>query len=117
MNRIMEQRQGVSQEGKSDCMKRLYETAVIFIGTLGWWGFVYPDLCLTQEAYEESCDKEMEIAEEQTDQKDSQAQGEETDGVLQGVRIGGLRIKSRFVEYVYQVKENEKIEKESENEK
>ena len=32
-------------------MKRFYETAVILIGTLGWWGYVYPELSLTQQAY------------------------------------------------------------------
>lgn len=35
-------------------MRRLFEAAVIIIGTLGWWGFVYPELCLTKEAYAES---------------------------------------------------------------
>lgn len=34
-------------------MRRLFEAAVIIIGTLGWWGFVYPELCLTREAYAE----------------------------------------------------------------
>ena len=39
-------------------MKKLYETALILFGTLGWWGFVYPDLCLT----EETCEQEYEGA-------------------------------------------------------
>lgn len=34
-------------------MRRLFEAAVILTGTLGWWGFVYPELCLTREAYAE----------------------------------------------------------------
>lgn len=34
-------------------MKRVCEAAMLLIGTLGWWGFVYPDLCLTQDAYEQ----------------------------------------------------------------
>ena len=39
-------------------MKRICEAAVLLIGTLGWWGFVYPDLCLT----EETCEQEYEGA-------------------------------------------------------
>ena len=83
-------------------MKRLYETAIILIGTLGWWGFVYPDLCLTQDAYEESCEAEVEIRSREL--KDEP-----------GVQIGKLRIKSRIAEYVCQVKEIEALEKELEN--
>lgn len=35
-------------------MKKLIETAVILVGTIGWWGFVYPELCLTQDVYEQA---------------------------------------------------------------
>ncbi len=34
-------------------MKKICEALVIMIGTLGWWGFVYPDLCLTDDVYEQ----------------------------------------------------------------
>ena len=34
-------------------MRRVFESAVILIGTLGWWGFVYPELCLTWETCQE----------------------------------------------------------------
>ncbi len=72
-------------------MRKIYEAAVILIGTLCWWGFVYPELCLTEEAYEQDAKVE------QTETKEA-----ETDDL--GFQIGELRIKSRAVEYVYQVK-------------
>lgn len=87
-------------------MRKIYETAVILIGTLGWWGFVYPELCLTQDAYEQ--EPETEKTEENGDiQESDQAAGlwEE------GIKIGNLRIKSRAAEYVYQVKEKDMTEK------
>ena len=90
-------------------MRRLCETAVILIGTLGWWGFVYPDLCLTQEAYEQE-------AETQED-GDMALQNQESESKSiwkSGVKVGELRIKSRAAEYVYQVKEKETTEKELE---
>lgn len=63
-------------------MRKIYETAVILIGTLCWWGFVYPELCLTEDAYEQ------------------EAEAEDA-----GFKVGELRIKSRAAEYVYQVRE------------
>ncbi len=83
-------------------MKRLYETAIILIGTLGWWGFVYPDLCLTKDVYEEKFEAEEKAY--------SRTLMDE-----QGIQIGKLRIKSRIAEYVCQVKEIEALEKELEN--
>ena len=84
-------------------MKRFYETAVILIGTLGWWGYVYPELSLTQQAY---------VQETETNRLT------EADGVTEilkelgsnGIEVGEIRIKSRIAEYVYQVKE-EPLEK------
>ena len=70
-------------------MRKLYETAVILFGTLGWWGFVYPELCLTEDVYEEKSEWES----------------------------GEICIKSRIAEYVYQVKENALTEKRIENDK
>lgn len=80
-------------------MKRFYETAVILIGTLGWWGYVYPELSLTQQAY---------VQETETDRLT------EADGVTEilkelgsnGIEVGEIRIKSRIAEYVYQVKKD-----------
>ena len=31
-------------------MRKLVETGIIMISTLGWWGFVYPELCLPSKA-------------------------------------------------------------------
>ncbi len=80
-------------------MKRFYETAVILIGTLGWWGYVYPELSLTQQAY---------VQETETNRLT------EADGVTEilkelgsnGIEVGEIRIKSRIAEYVYQVKKD-----------
>ena len=80
-------------------MKRFYETAVILIGTLGWWGYVYPELSLTQQAY---------VQETETSRLT------EAGGVTEilkelgsnGIEVGEIRIKSRIAEYVYQVKKD-----------
>ena len=84
-------------------MKRFYETAVILIGTLGWWGYVYPELSLTQQAY---------VQETETDRL---TEADVVTGILKelgsnGIEVGEIRIKSRIAEYVYQVKE-EPLEK------
>ena len=34
-------------------IRRVLETTAVIIGTLGWWGFVYPELCLLETSYEE----------------------------------------------------------------
>ncbi len=70
-------------------MRKLYETAVILLGTLGWWGFVYPELCLSDDVYEEKAEWEP----------------------------GTIYIKSRVAEYVYQIEENTAVEKRAENDK
>ncbi len=96
-------------------MRKIYETAVILIGTLGWWGFVYPELCLTQDAYEQESEAESNGQEDENVQgKDIQEQKDDQEGNFweDGFKIGELRIKSRAAEYVYQVKEKEMSEKE-----
>lgn len=72
-------------------MKKIYEAAIILLSTLGWWGFVYPELCLTEDVYEEKTEAEWVF--------------------------GEIRIKSRIVEYVYQVKEKAVMEKRLENDR
>lgn len=96
-------------------MRKIYETAVILIGTLGWWGFVYPELCLTRDAYEQESEAESGGQEdgdvqgqEIQDEKGSQEENFWEDGIW----AGELRIKCRAAEYVYQIKEKEKSEKE-----
>ena len=88
-------------------MKRFYETAVILIGTLGWWGYVYPELSLTQQAY---------VQETETDRL---TEADVVTGILEelgstGIEVGEIRIKSRIAEYVYQVKKD-KVEKGAED--
>ena len=95
-------------------MKKIYETAVILLGTIGWWGFVYPELCLTEDVYEQ--EYEDDKVEEETENEMSENSEEETqssgiweriwdDGYRSGWQMGEIRIKSRLAEYVYQVKE------------
>lgn len=76
-------------------MKKIYEVALILIGTLGWWGFVYPDMCLTEDVYEQ------EYEEEQMEDFVTDAAAD-TESVQPGFKIGSVRIKSRLVEYLYQ---------------
>lgn len=56
-------------------MRKVFEAAVILMGTLGWWGFVYPELCLTEDVYA----------------REAQA------GQMENVRI-----KSRIAEYLFE---------------
>ncbi|MBQ8597833.1 MAG: hypothetical protein IJ409_08595 [Lachnospiraceae bacterium] len=41
-------------------MRRILETSVILLGTLGWWGFVYPELSLLETSYEVEYDESAE---------------------------------------------------------
>lgn len=95
-------------------MRKIYETAVILIGTLGWWGFVYPELCLTQDAYEQEAETERTETENTRTGMETDCEQESVpDGSFwdEGIKIGGLCIKSRAAEYVYQVKEKDITEK------
>lgn len=128
-------------KGKSCSMRKIYEAAVLLVGTIAWWGFVYPDMCLTEDAYiaheeeweqELSCEPERETASgqkpgeaEEQKQQDARSRNdfrssictevEETwnaqipkeDRMTWGTdapewKVGGIRIKSRLAEYVYQ---------------
>lgn len=117
-------------------MKKIFETAVIILGTIGWWGFVYPELCLTEDVYEQAY--EDGGAERNPENRTQGAEdgrpgtpedgipGENregtpvpgvwgsvrADGYRPGWQVGKIRIKSRLAEYVYQVKEKETAEKE-----
>ena len=42
-------------------MKKIYEVALILIGTVGWWGFVYPDMCLTEDVYEQEYEEDEQL--------------------------------------------------------
>lgn len=64
-------------------MKRILGTFLIVVGTMGWWGFVYPDLCLTPE----TCEQEDECVD------------------IKEIKTSEIRIKSRLYEYVCQIKE------------
>ncbi|MDE7286015.1 MAG: hypothetical protein K2N55_04095 [Lachnospiraceae bacterium] len=92
-------------------MRRIYEAAMILIGTIGWWGFVYPDLCLTEEVYEQEYEEE-ELTEAAVawdlGQRNLAAEiflagtAEDAEADQSGMKIGSIRIKSRLVEYLYQ---------------
>lgn len=118
-------------------MRKLYETAIILVGTLGWWGFVYPELSMTEEAYVQEAEsqeqqaerevKEEQRAESQEQDAERKVQKEQDTGcglesigeslAGAGLQIGDIRIKSRLAEYVYQVKEFSMTEKEAEDDK
>lgn len=94
-------------------MRKLYEAVVILMGTVGWWGFVYPDLCLTEDVYEQEYEEELYLPAEPApgNAKGCAAGAENTDAdKASGKRemaepvwkMGGLCIKSRILEYVYQ---------------
>ncbi|MGN0376607.1 MAG: hypothetical protein ACI4ED_03125 [Suilimivivens sp.] len=82
---------------KESMMRRAVETIVILIGTIGWWGFVYPELCVTSGA--------CEVTQEDADSKEADvtAAYPDVDDFLNGKEK--LRIKFKAVEYLYQVKE------------
>lgn len=93
-------------------MRKIYETAIILIGTLSWWGFVYPELCLTEDAYEQEseADDAGEICDGRMTEKSGKAAMQETQSKEEsfwetGFQVGELCIKSRAAEYVYQVSE------------
>lgn len=75
-------------------MRKRYEAVMLLVGLLGWWGFVYPDLCLTEETCEE------ESYEEETEEE-----ADESSFWERGLKVGDLCIKSRAAEYVYQIRE------------
>ena len=70
------------------------QTAVILIGTLGWWGFVYPELSAVTESASFAARLIKDLGNT-------------------GIKSGNVRIKSRIMEYLYQRKEKETTEKES----
>lgn len=71
-------------------MKRFLGTVVLFTMTLGWWGFVYPELCLTPE----EDDRAEEVQESALMIIEGKDAGQET-----------ICIKSRLYEYICQHKE------------
>ena len=77
-------------------MKKIYEVALILIGTVGWWGFVYPDMCLTEDVYEQEYEEDEQLEVSVTDA------AADIETVQSGIQIGSIRIKSRLVEYLYQ---------------
>lgn len=83
-------------------MKRILETAVLIMGTLGFWGFVYPELCLTGDAIE--ADRE---------EGNREVREEDVYDFLDGE--GKIRIKIKTMEYVYQIREKTEGKKDNGN--
>lgn len=115
-------------------MRRIYEAAVILVGTLGWWGFIYPELSMVTESCVQEAEAEAQEAEAEAQETEAEIQGEETkapaekpsrrgkaDSIVKigeelgstGITSGNLCIKSRIAEYLYQGREKDKTEKES----
>lgn len=61
-------------------MKRACEAIVLLIGTLGWWGFVYPDLCLTKDAYEQEYEAYGECEEQEGDEGYDDCEEKQSEG-------------------------------------
>jgi len=80
-------------------MKRFLGTIMLFGMTLGWWGFVYPELCLIPEECEQQADEYgLSGGQEQM--------GEAADGKKQAeMHQETICIKSRLYEYICQYKE------------
>lgn len=93
---------------KESIMRRIFETAVILIGTLGWWGFVYPELCMTEGTYEVAVEGN-EIPEEEN----LSMEYRDIDDFFAGK--GNIRIKSKAIEYLCQVKEKRNDKKDESN--
>lgn len=117
-------------------MRKFLEAAVIFVVTFGWWGFIYPELSMAmescaQEAEAETVGEEAQTSdtgqyrEEAAQTSNERAFKEEADPLLKigkelgstGISSGNLCIKSRIAEYLYQGKEKDKAEKESDYER
>ena len=77
-------------------MKKILAVALILIGSVGWWGFVYPDMCLTEDVYEQEYEEDEQLEVSVTDA------AADIETVQSGIQIGSIRIKSRLVEYLYQ---------------
>lgn len=87
-------------------MRKLLETTVIIIGTLGWWGFVYPELSMTETETVSFADDSIA-----GDTADGAANADVADSdAADSGRAGNvkeIRIKSRLVEYVCEIKEKQ----------
>ncbi len=122
-------------------MRKIYEAAVILVGTFGWWGFIYPELSMMTENYAQETEAEQQDAEAETRETEADAgiknADKSTSQTMQpemkksrkekadllagigeelgnkGIVSGNLCIKSRIAEYLYQRKEKDKAEKES----
>ena len=87
-------------------MKKVLETAMILMGTLGFWGFVYPEFCLTEETCRVESAEEREMWEEDPD-VEVKLLG--TDAEQAENRIV---IRSKLAEYLFSLKESGATNKE-----
>lgn len=108
-------------------MRRIYEAAVILVGTLGWWGFIYPELSMVTESCAQEAEAEAQETEAEIQSEETKAPAEKpfrrgkADSIVKigeelgstGIVSGNLCIKSRIAEYLYQGREKDKTEKES----
>lgn len=102
-------------------IRRVLETTAVIIGTLGWWGFVYPELCLLETSYEEEIQEDEEEPEDQQTKRVSFKNKEKEDFkviiTLPESDCGAekeVHIKSKIAEYVYQIRSRE-AEKDNQN--
>ena len=86
----MKNRKEILIKVKKKRAAKIAEAAILLMGTLGFWGFVYPELSMTET-----------IEETQKEESFWERLGKE------GVVSGDVRIKSRLFEYVYEGKGKE----------
>lgn len=72
-------------------MRKFWEAAVIMVGTLGWWGFIYPELSVT-EAETAGFAAENTAGDIESDMESD---------------VKEIRIKSKLAEYVCEIKEKQ----------
>lgn len=77
---------------------KIAEVAILLMGTLGFWGFVYPELSLMETVT-------IQEAQEEEQKSFWERLGEE------GVVSGDIRIKSRLLEYIYEGKGKEETQR------
>ena len=86
----------------------------MFAATIGWWGFVYPELSAVTEEYVLESGMKAYAKEETNGESPASFVEMLVNGLGDtGIKSGNVRIKSRIMEYLYQGKEKGTQEKEA----
>lgn len=74
-------------------MRKFCEAIIIFLTTVGWWGFIYPELSMTPESAVQEAEVGVQEAETEDFADTSVGIGEKMGST--GIRNGNLCIKSK----------------------